>query len=235
LKNRLAEATVIVLSILLAFGLEAWWSSLQEADRLRLELDAVREEMRANRHHLSDWLLVHARARSSIDFILKASENRSADRSVTLPDSILAGAHLVATTNPSSGAVQLLINSGGMARVRSLELRLALAGWEDAKIDVAEDEVRTYSLQLEDLSLLMRNIWPVGLNLRRQELNTLFWQNRERGIAMPNTESIVPLPDVYLSALGAKMAQHEVVLRELGELIEHVDNTLELLDSELER
>ena len=51
-KRHAVEIVVIVGSILLAFGIEAWWDRIQERETERQQLSVLRAEMVANRSEL---------------------------------------------------------------------------------------------------------------------------------------------------------------------------------------
>ena len=230
----LIEGVVIVASILLAFGIEAWWSSAQEQESLRLELGAVREEMRSNHEHLSEWLVVHHQVVAGGRLILDAASAAHGSSPILIADSAIVGAGLVPTINPSSGALNLLISSGRLALVESLELRLALSGWSSVVEDTGEGERAGYTFMVEQMLPIMRALWSIEMNARYAELNALFWENRSGGAAMPDTESSVPVTDEYLIAVASKAGISRNVVRELEALIDRVDLIVQLLDAELD-
>ena len=54
-KRLAVEAVVIVASILLAFGIEAWWDEQSERRDERVELIRVRDELTSDRDRLSGF------------------------------------------------------------------------------------------------------------------------------------------------------------------------------------
>ena len=233
--NVAVEVAVIVFSILAAFALDSWWEGAGERRVLELELTSIREEMLANHEHLSIWRDVHARIVSSVDAVLAVADTNSEIGEAAVYDSLLAGTSLTPTTNPSSGAVQLVINSGRLALLESIELRLALSGWEDAVKDVSEDETAAYAYQIEHGLAWMQANWSSEVYQRNRSINSLLWRSFGEGEALPNTESVIPLPDAYRNLLNTRRSFADASVLEIGNLMERVERILALLEQELDR
>lgn len=232
-RSRVLEAAVIIVSILIAFGLDSWWADVEERRSLEDQLSTVLEEMERNRQHLREWMEIHARIGTSVDAILaipSASENGPV---MAVADSLLAGALLVATTNPSSGGVRMLTNSGRLALVENRHLRVALSGWDDFVADVAEDEAAGYSWSADNLYASAQANWTTETWQANRRLNTHFWRNRLSGEVLPGGESEIPLTDAFLNLLTTKRAFAENSMREIEDLLGIVEQIIGWIEEEI--
>jgi hypothetical protein len=119
--HRLADGVAIVASILLAFGIQAWWESHQDVELERQALSTLTEEL-----DLLDWVLGKADATShdvaqGAAYLLATRErpDRAPADSVALA---LAELESMATTDASLTAYDLLVSSGRLDIVENPEL-----------------------------------------------------------------------------------------------------------------
>lgn len=138
LKRGALEMLVIVLSILLAFGLDAWWDSrerIAESGDLMADLLAEFEETAAE---LERSVLRNQEVVSAAEEVLR--EIRSAPQAAEVPASTLAKLLLVPTTDPRRGNLDALVASGDFGLVHPRRLRGSLADWPAALRDLQEEE-----------------------------------------------------------------------------------------------
>ena len=134
----LAEAIVIVMSILLAFGLDALWDQRNDREdeaRLRASLE---REFRGNRLTLEQTMAGVHQGRERIEAVVAAT---GADLR-SLPEDT-AWAYLMALARPytvelGSGATNSAVSSGTLALIRNETLRESLAGWLGRTEDIRE-------------------------------------------------------------------------------------------------
>jgi len=135
-----AEGVVIVTSILLAFGIDAWWEGRQERSQERVALAALRLEFRENiarftRAH--DYHVASAGRLAALEDLLTASRDGV---TVQVPDSLLRPLVSFRTPDPAMGTLNTLLASGRIELVRDPALQQALAGWPAEVEDASEDE-----------------------------------------------------------------------------------------------
>lgn len=149
------EGIAIVVSILLAFAIDAWWDYRQLRAEEQQVLVALRQDFLANRAEARDVITVHERGGR----LIAAAHARSRAGTAALePDS--ATATLLALAAPRTfdavrGTLDALIGSGRLDLIRDAELRhgltvfLNLAGdsEEDARY-MAEGSRRVWDLQI---------------------------------------------------------------------------------------
>lgn len=158
-----AEGAAIVLSILLAFAIEAWWDGVLQRRaeqqillRLRSDFQAVRKEagrLKAGHQRVSDAalnLLALTGPRAS------PATNRA--RVDTLVASLVAGPGIFV---PTQGTLSALLNTDGLRSVSDAELRSALSEWPRHVAVVQRTETQVQTLVLEHLMPYLYERVPV--------------------------------------------------------------------------
>jgi hypothetical protein len=135
------EGVVIVGSILLAFGVQAWWDVTQERAEEQAILQRLEVEFAAAAELAAAEVVWHERAVVALESVLELTGTGSASLVPTdsvgrLVDAITVG-H---TWDPPSGAVASLLASGNLSIIRDVSLREALAGWPSSVADLQEIE-----------------------------------------------------------------------------------------------
>ncbi len=129
LRRRVGEGITILVSILLAFGIDAWWDTWREDATLQGHLAAVLAEMEGNRRALLADATRISRAASAQRAILGLTG--PAPRA--LPEDSLAG--LIGASFDgvpgilTTGALESLLASGTLASVSDVELQARLLNW----------------------------------------------------------------------------------------------------------
>ena len=136
----LIEGAVIVVSILLAFSIDAWWNNRIEQQREREQLVSMRAEFQASLSGLDEVLASvqgHAEDVESLIALLKAA----GDEPVLVPGPLLGSAITWRTSDVSISTLDALMASGELNLLRNAELRANLAGLPAFLLDVTEDEI----------------------------------------------------------------------------------------------
>ena len=120
-----AEACAIVLSILLAFALNAWWDARADARAelsvlmtLEEELDTAHADLR---RQISNYAFLENATQTIADQLVAAGIGQS----VMVPDTYLAGLLLDMTYDPPMGTTNTLLVSGQASSLQNQELRVA--------------------------------------------------------------------------------------------------------------
>ena len=147
----LRDGALVIASILIAFGLEAWWANRGLQRDLSADLASVREQLHSVRQTVESQ---SRRSQRIIDVGNQLVERLADERTsgvVTVPDTVVFWA--VSATpimNISMGAVDALIASGRFGAIRSTALRTALGNLDAAVSGVTENQetAREYSLSV---------------------------------------------------------------------------------------
>lgn len=139
-KRLLVEAVVIVGSILLAFGIDAWWDWSSDRRGEAELLGQLRSEFEGNLAVLEETVARHERAMTAGETLLSwAGTAPGADEFAQL-DTLFRWALWPAHYHPSSGALRATISSGRLELIRSDSIRNRLAGWDGVLGDLILDE-----------------------------------------------------------------------------------------------
>lgn len=134
------EGAVIVVSILLAFGIDAWWDSAKERSEESLVLGALRVEFQQNLSSLRAIHGIHVRYATELGNLLDRVSSAREGATLQIPDSLLRALVSFRTADPAMGTLNTLLASGRIGLIKSQDLQRALAGWPAAVEDAAEDE-----------------------------------------------------------------------------------------------
>lgn len=122
------EGLVIIVSILLAFGIEASWGERQERIQRGALMEDLESEIVSNITSLEDALLLQRLRVERIEIILNEltpeASGVSRDSLVTLQAAVLVNP----SYDASWGILDLLIQSGDLALLENRDLRAKLAG-----------------------------------------------------------------------------------------------------------
>jgi len=149
----LAEGMAIIVSILFAFGIDAWWTARQlhsdEQDILR-QLDA---EFQTNAVLLAERRLNHAEILAAIKFVLSVTGPEPDQTVAESPELRVAIDRITRwwTYDPQMGVLSGLTQSGRLSIISSDPLRNALASWPSMVQDLAEDEIFAQQLTANQL------------------------------------------------------------------------------------
>jgi hypothetical protein len=149
----LAEGMAIIVSILFAFGIDAWWTArqlhLDEQDILR-QLDA---EFQTNAVLLAERRLNHAEILAAIKLVLSVTGPEPDQTVAESPELRVAIDRITRwwTYDPQMGVLSGLTQSGRLSIISSDPLRNALASWPSMVRDLAEDEIFAQELTANQL------------------------------------------------------------------------------------
>ncbi len=136
----LVEGAVIVGSILLAFGIDAWWDGAQERAEERQLLSSLAEDFRANKAEAESVISTYERTGHLVGRLVSLSPG---ELRADPPDSLIAMVSALAaprTFDPILGTLDALISAGKMSILSDPELREALTSFRNMVDDAKEDE-----------------------------------------------------------------------------------------------
>ncbi len=142
----LVEGGAIVVSILLAFAIDAWWTDRQIRLEEGVALNQLQVEFETNARLLNEKRQTQQNIYDAARYllVLTADENGSNADIARVADSVMLISE-VRTFDAEVGALSSLINSGKLSILQSNELRSALAAWPALVSDLSEDEMGTWN------------------------------------------------------------------------------------------
>lgn len=230
-----AEGAVVILSILLAFGIDAAWDGRQVAAReaeyltaLRVEMVLASEEWAEDHARRDEWL---AYADSILDQV----------RTRTAPDSVVnvwvqQVSMFMTRFFPPSSVLSDLVSSGNLSILSSQELRLALLTYErgrervnfmeDWAREVDEDGLRPYLTQI----FRWTSVMPLPLVDGRSLPDDLI-----EAVAVPSGTVGRMLDDaVFENLILIKRQRLAILQRRSGQLGQLIADVIEFIDEEVE-
>ena len=226
------EGVVIVGSILLAFGIEAWWARIESHRNALAELGTVFEEVHEARTQLQDVVRWRERERSAALSVQARLEGVSPDNPIALPDTLFAlsfGMKLV--TDAPTRATDAFITSGHIDEVEDFELRQALLSWTSSLTDLRDDEVRFGAVQDQ----LMEDFYDRMVITVMGLLVPTFLAGPLAPVASPGDEVLAEYPIRARNFLAQWAGTLQLLSRESSALLGQADELNGLIERELSK
>ena len=228
-KRIAVEATAIVISILLAFAIDAWWADKKERDVEHRTLQALRSDLIASNEELDRLLQGLADARTNFARFQSATpaELIKIDPEAVRP--IVISLVTPASFNPITATHDALSNDGRLGLISDPELLRHLSNWQRALDDI---EANSIDLHAESVRVLRSMEIYGGPFIRwRQSLDGLEVLQR------PDGEVLAVLRQDADFMGKARMHQYTLsgYLLELRRLDENLESMLALLDKLIAR
>jgi len=123
------EGSAIILSILLAFSIDAWWQDRQQQDEQLLILRSILDEFKDIRGNAQTDLASTLEIRKSVMTLLPQM-SRANNKSIENIDSLLADTTWMNTpSNYLAPVLQSAVSGGQLSLISNPELRLELGSW----------------------------------------------------------------------------------------------------------
>ena len=241
LRSLLAEGIIVLLSVLGAFTLEGWRIDREVAREVRQELASVQGELQRNRDGVLVEIVTLQRVVAGGEALIEAIDATPTGSMLTIPDTLLfLGATWHPSYNASLGAVEALLASGRLSEIDDPDLRLGLAGLDEAIADAVEEEEFARSTSVEHLNRELSDVldWP-----SYDAVFTDFFGARGEGDSPQARAASLPIPHagtVELPAtrrirnlVRARVQWQRAAIGEFRRLERRLDELLALLDGEL--
>lgn len=139
--GRLAvEALAIVASILLAFGIDAWWDERQEKIEEQRILQGLHEEFALIREVLTSHRNLHLARLQALEDLLATIDGEASPATAALLGAVLDELLAPTTSDISNGTLHALLGSGRLEMLSNRTLRRRLVSWESAIGEVWDDQ-----------------------------------------------------------------------------------------------
>ncbi len=229
--KRLAiEAPVIVISILLAFAIDAWWE--ERGDR-KAEI-VLLERLRADYIEIQSALRVveedhRASSDACISFMgMTAGETLPATQEV---DRMVALVFLASRTfNPGSGAVASFQGSEGARLVRNQSLADKLLAWSGLVEELQEEEANLQKGVAERWSPYIASRTSVGPYVA---LLGAPMEGMPRHVAAPTTRKPLVVDEEFINHVLDRFKWQQIALRDIEPVRVAVEDILSLIEAEL--
>ena len=140
-KRLTAEGTAIVLSILLAFWIDAWWQNKLEVEETDALISGLHSDFQTSQAHLEEWLAGNERALRATTAFLDELKRAALNDEVLVRHEWVVAAIGAPTYSPTDTSLRTSIATGQIELIEDSELRNTLAIWRQQLDDTQEDEV----------------------------------------------------------------------------------------------
>jgi hypothetical protein len=225
------EGAVIVVSILLALALDAWWASIDAYQEAHRELGVVREELREARTEIETMGLWHDRLGHGMQSLGEQLSTADPTAALVVDDTLLAGALLFPVTDPPLAVLDAFLGSGHLQRLHNPQLRRNLANWRAQVDDQRGDESRARNFEDSELAPYLRSQFEMAA---AQEAATSLWlvglDSLPHATGVPvrlrSNQRIKNLVARQVGWYRLTGSQSRSVLTKLDELLELIDDEL---------
>lgn len=138
-RTRLGEAVAIIVSILIAFGIDAGWDEWQERQEEADLLTALRSEYESNLALVQEVIDLHAGHMEDLEIVSGLTPADYDTMSVNTASRLVLALGNPWTFNPELGATETLFSSGRIALVRDRDLGEMLTTFINFVDDAEED------------------------------------------------------------------------------------------------
>jgi hypothetical protein len=223
--TRMVEGITIVISILLAFAIDAGWDRYQENARASQALVGLRGDFEVNRARMDDLLDVHRARADAHEWFQRASPD---DILALPPDSATTIYRLLYTASTFDGVraqADALVGAGDLGLITDPALRRNVTAFLRATDDLAEDAARVNETGLAFLEATMAHGGPwnsgPGTHGAASSLSTISVEELRNLRADPVVQGI------------ARLSHHvsTVYLVEIQELSAIIDSVLAALSA----
>ena len=148
-KRLAAEGAAIVVSILLAFWIDAWWEQREERQLLIGNLQALEKEIEANQRNIEQGRRLFTRVFESMDRVFAGLAEEDTE---ALPDDFLTDVgeiYLIWLSQITNSAYEVVLSPESLRLIKSVELRNHLVEANKQILGVDESRRRTWSEFLE--------------------------------------------------------------------------------------
>ena len=227
LRSSARDVSLIAIGILVAFFLDAWWDDQIEQKEISDTLQAVYVDFLSTKDELSTVIYANKTYMDGVtklvslelDDIERLDAAAKSDLTYLLPTGGI-------TFDPVLGSLDALISSGQLNRVRNIELRTLVGAWPGLMDEIGEDQeilIDMYMAQQE------RSV-DLGIYLTRLRGDITDDSSRADDAILT---TVIQDAEI-LNRLAAHRFACQGLNDELGDVEEHLDRILQLLEQELE-
>jgi len=228
-KRLLVEGAAIVMSILLAFAIDAWWDNRHERVEEQRILESLKAEFLANAELIPSYLERHRRSADYTWALLDAMKAAEPGSTIRYPAAKFIHVLEHSSTDPQRGALDAILQSGELRYVTNPAIRERLAAWPRLVVYATENEY------------LLINLWtPKLLEALAKDVDVTIigdvddtcWEDPTLEqcaaieISLPRNTEVM----AYLYEIGEYADEGA---RELGLLVEEANDIVILINQEL--
>lgn len=208
----LVNGAGIVVSILLAFGIDASWDARSERRAEEAFIDGIREEFEMNLVRIDDLLEQHRQSDVWLEGFFDAPAPTSEDDAQIAVRSLVGGLLVGDLLDPSTGTLEMLIASGQLALISDIGLRDLLWTWK-TQVEDLEDETTGMQSNVRDGRQLLGRLGARGVNRDlRPSYREQYARLRSSQELSAQAQTVLVDSEIYRDELTALRFTTELVL-----------------------
>ncbi len=225
------EGLVIVVSILIAFGLDTWWDDVKERREEHETLLALQHEFSAAREQVVYYQSTHQRILRSVALVVELLDEalESGELTKAIPDSALAMTLIPPTTSVNLGTLSGLISSGRLRIIQNQELRRRLGSWGVSLEELSEEEIDSRRLVNEELFQALST--RINIHGLWDQANAMIGRPVARDFRLTNIHVPVDIELMGLFEVRWNILKH--TLKEFKDLLASIDAILQEIEKSL--
>jgi len=225
--RRLAvESVAVVLSILLAFAIDAWWDASKERERESQLLEGLLADFERTRADLEQRVGFASRMHSNAVVLRDLIAVGAGRQSLTVPDSAILAAIGGPTYQPAMNTLDAALVSGEIELVRSVEIRRGISEWRLTLADTYESERQVREIGTTRVEPFLSRDIALGPYFDQ----VLGWEAGE--VVAMGSATLTPTLELS-GALAARTFYQNFAAEGLADLLDVLDRMVPLIESQL--
>jgi len=222
------ESMAVVLSILLAFAIDAWWDATKERERESQLLQGLLADFERTRADLEHRVGAASRMHRNTVVLRDLIAVGAGRPSLAVPDSTILSAIGGPTYQPAMTTLDAALVSGELELVRNVEIRQGIAQWRLTLADTFESEHLVREIGTTRVEPLLSRDVALGQYFDQ----VLGWEAEE--FAIMGNATLTPTLELS-GALAARTFYQKFAAEGLADLLDVLDRIVALIGSELGR
>jgi hypothetical protein len=152
-RSTLREVLIVVVGIMIAFSLDAWWDRSSSTASLRDQAALVLDELRATESAFESSIDNHQRLLDTAQFLVEQLNSVSRGGEIIVADTTIAALMVQFTVDVGTPSLESFLESGGSGLISDPEDRAMLRSWPTSIEDKIDDQVflrDNYTVSLAD-------------------------------------------------------------------------------------
>ncbi len=227
-RESVREVIVVVVGILIAFSLDAWWDRSSTNASLKQQADLVLDELLATEHQLQSAIEIHERLLAASQTIVDLLDREPQSGEVLVADTMLADLLVQNTVDIGSPSMESFLDSGGSRLIEDGDAVRLARSWPTQIDDTLDDQVYLR----ENFTVPFARYLRSTVDLGRAERNNMAYRS---ALYFGTPDELVGLeydvvrltPEMeLLNHLNARITMEELTTVALGLVL---DSTQELI------
>lgn len=227
----LVEGTIIVVSILLAFWIDAWWQERVERRESAALVRGLHADFTASQLHVKEWLAGNERVLLAANAFLEEIRRTPADDELEVRQEWLLAAVAAPTFDPTDTSLRTAVATGQVELITDRELRDALAVWRQQLEDTREDELLIRQIVVNQLVPALSRHVRLG---RAFEFDPMInWFTGREAVDLQGSSRLRVTSEIE-GALAHRIFYTQFVVEGLAAIQETQEDVLRLLEEALQ-